>query len=129
MKANRMIATVIATTMISAFANSVLQTTNGYHNVFKKTRERMVNKFSVHKTPVAEMPSGENISMLPYDETDGTLAELTTCPWCFSPWVTLPVYLGVTAILKPEATKREHLLGYAVSTAAAAFQRVNGMIF
>ena len=109
----KLLATIAITGLISGYASTVLQLTNGPKNLIRDRRDDFVGKHTEHHF----MPPDDEV-----EETDGTWAELATCPWWLAPYVTAPIW-GMTAALTGVKGWRSHLLGYAASVALGAFMR------
>lgn len=97
---NKTIRNSIIAGTIAGYAATVLQVSDGPAHVFENARDWWRRHVTV-----------------------GHMDALADCGWCFTPYVTLPVFLAVNAILRGEQRKAVQAVGYATATAIAAFLR------
>lgn len=91
---------IAAAGLVGGYVLTVIQTTDGPANLFKKARS--VWRRRVHL---------------------GHLEALADCGWCAAPYVTLPLYAFISASLRGERGGGGNKVGAAVAVAVAAFLR------
>lgn len=97
---NHTIRNSIIAGLIAGYAITVIQVSDGPAHVFENARAWWREHMTV-----------------------GHLDALADCGWCAAPYVTLPVFLAVTATLRGERRKSVQAVGYATATGIAAFLR------
>lgn len=97
---------VISAGLIGGYADTMLQITEGPGHAFEYLRD-MWEAFC------GSMKS----------EAGKSFAQLAHCGWCLAPWLTVPLFSALCALLTGKHRKRDYLVGSAVATSLAAFLR------
>lgn len=117
MRAVSMLDLVTGVAVVSAYAATVLQGTDGYKRTFFKARNRFADWCDDRAKKA--MTLGDMRGYVRYD----SLKVLKDCGWCLTPWIAGVVYIGAVLLLHPRCGWRRIVAGLPTSAALAAFVR------
>jgi hypothetical protein len=118
--------TILIAGVISGYAATALQLTNGAHGLIKRARDTYTSAIDRKADSVVtgEESDADTEEQHRRKATNvRTWKELATCGWCIAPYVTVPAYIVTASALRDKQRLSAHLVGVAAASAVAAFLR------